>query len=264
MTFDPNHYLNAYSIRLAWSNGSGSDLMAAYNAYRAWSAKYTNNNNNQSQREEIDFCTIHGLDRQSLHECHNLIGELRKRLYRLGIRELQSTDRLHWSHEQKLIILKVIICGAFYPNFFSTAPLTPSDERDVFAVLGCRDPNKTVYFSGFSQYHTRELYVKPIKDLFVNSVVEEKDLNNVHISFDSSSEKVFITFEKRNDRDNIDAGWNPKRFTVPGQVQPEVYKAIKMKRLRRQFNLDVMRYVHISRFKVSHFLSFLFKCFVRL
>lgn len=237
--------MTSYSRRLEWSNGSGSDLFAAYNAYRIWSMKYNQNEfgDNPTQRQvEREFCSKHHLDIRSLHECHQLVLELKNRLKKLGIHEITGNHRVRWSLKEKSIILKVVISGAFYPNFFTTIPSNTMNERDIFYVLNGRDPNKTVYFSGFSPDNIRELYVKPLKNLFKNKIVDENNMNDIRISFDKNSEKVFVSFEtetKYKDEHRMD--WNTKRCSIPGRTQPEVYKALKMRHLKIPFEIPIMK-----------------------
>ena len=97
----------------------------------------------EQQKAEKEFCIRHYLDVRSLHECHNMVQELTQRLEKLGIYELAGNDRLRLTEQEKSIILKMAIAGAFYPNFFATAPINnPMVERDVYRSLNGRDPRK--------------------------------------------------------------------------------------------------------------------------
>lgn len=96
-------------------------------------------------RSEREFCHKHNLDMRSMNECHSLVQELTQRLDKLGIREHQGVDKIRWTDPEKVIILKVVIAGAFYPNFFATLPITnPMVERDIFRAMNGRDPDNTV------------------------------------------------------------------------------------------------------------------------
>lgn len=92
--------LKEYTRRLEWSNGSGSDLFAILNAYRIWTLKYNTQEfgRGKAQRDaERDFCHKHFLDVRSLHECHQLVQELKMRLEKLGVREATGKDRVNWT-----------------------------------------------------------------------------------------------------------------------------------------------------------------------
>lgn len=172
-----------------------------------------------------------------------MVQELKKRLFKLGIREKFGNGRSQWSEEEKSIILKVVISGAFYPNFFSTGPNDSTAERDTFCVLNGRDPNSTVYFNGFSTEFIRELYVKQIKDFFKDTIVDERDLDKVRVSFDRSSEKVFVTFDSETQYQNVEGNdWITHRYSIPGRTQPEVYKALKMRTMKMPiFKVSVLK-----------------------
>lgn len=238
--------LKEYTRRLEWSNGSGSDLFAILNAYRIWTLKYNTQEfgKEQAQRTaERDFCNRHFLDVRSLHECHQLVQELTKRLDKLGIRQFTGSERVNWTDQEKTIVLKMIIGGAFYPNFFATAPINnPMIERDVFHVMNGRDPNNTIYFTGFRTDFIRELYVDSIRNLFKDTVVKKEDLNTIKVSFDSNSEKVFVTFDSHtNVGDAVRTDWETRNSSVPGKAITEVYKAVKMGKIRMPTRIGVMK-----------------------
>lgn len=106
--------MSAYSRKLEWSNGSGSDLFAILNVYRVWSLKHNQrefgSSPEQKQREK-EFGTRHSVDVRSLRECHLLVEEIRERLQRLGIEERVGVDRVIWKDYERSVILKVVIAG---------------------------------------------------------------------------------------------------------------------------------------------------------
>lgn len=194
-------------------------------------------------RSEREFCVKHNLDMRSINECHQMVQELTKRLEKLGICELQGGEKIRWTDAEKAIILKVVIAGSFYPNFFTTIPITnPMVEREVFRVMNGRDPHNTVFYTGFRKSNIRQLYVNSIQNLFRNTVVDEEDIGCVKVSFDNDSEKVFVTFDidgKANDDDSSD--WLTHRCSIPGKTAMEVYKAVKMRKMRTTTQLEVLK-----------------------
>lgn len=246
MAFERN--LNEYTRRLEWSNGSGSDLFSILNAYRIWTLKYNQKifgRSKEQQKAEQDFCRKHYLDIRSINECHQLVRELTLRLDKLGIYETCGPNRVHWTDQEKSIILKVVIAGAFYPNFFSTPPIAnPMVERDIFHVLNGRDPNNTVFFTGFQPKHIRELYVDSIRELFRGLVVDDDNVDSIKVSFDPNSEKVFVTFDGlQRIIDDATPDWESKRCSLPGRTLTEVYKAVKMRKMNIHCQVYVMKYV---------------------
>lgn len=238
--------LGEYTRRLEWSNGSGSDLFAMLNAYTIWRLKYNQKEfgkRQDQQRAEQDFCKKHCLDMRSMHECHNLVEEVTNRLGKLGIQEVTGINRVRWTEQEKSIILKVVIAGAFYPNFYATPPNSnPMIERDVYHSLNGRDPDNTVFFSGFRTDHIRELYADSIRNLFRNTVVDEDNIDSIKVSFDPNSEKVFVTFDQfQQNNDETRTDWDTKRCSLPSKILPEVYKAVKMRKMRMSTNVTVMK-----------------------
>lgn len=228
--------INAYCRRLEWSNGSGCDLISMLNAYKIWSLKHHQREfgmtDEQSQRER-EFCQKHHLNSRSLQECHLLVQELKSRLLGMGIRDLPGPNQIQWNETQKVIILKMVICGAFYPNIFTTDTNNdPTAEHRVYHVLNGRDPLKTVFFSGFPKDNIRQLYVKRIQNLFLDVVNSREESNNIKISFDGDSEKVFVTFDSEKCLADTRNHWETMHATIPGRISAAVYKAIKMRQAR--------------------------------
>lgn len=120
-------------------------------------------------------------------------------------------------------MLKVIISGAFYPNYFASH--SSNDQlQTIHKDLNGRDPNKTVFFSNFSESkHIRELYVHPIKALFEPHIVEENYLDHIHVSFDQCSEKTFVTFNMDVCESGVEKDWDTSSCSIPGRVLPEVH-----------------------------------------
>lgn len=193
------------------------------------------------RRREREFCRKHHLDSRSLQECHLLKQELQERLLKLGLQEIQGVHRMHWTDSQKIIILKVVISGAFYPNVFTTdTSNNPMNEHQICHALNGRDPTRTVFFSGFPKNTTRQLYVKAIKNLFRGSVVDDTDMDNVKISFDDDSEKVFVTFDMEKGCNDEIAHWESTRSSIPGRIASEVYKSVKMRQARIPMHIPLL------------------------
>lgn len=138
----------------------------------------------------------------------------------------------------------MVIAGAFYPNFFATPPINnPMIERDAFHSLNGRDPDNTVFFTGFRQENIRQLYVSFIRNLFQNTVVDENNIDSVKVSFDTNSEKVFVTFDTCQELCNdIRMDWDTRESTIPGTTLTEVYKAVKMRKMNMPTRIPLMKY----------------------
>lgn len=117
------------------------------------------------------------------------------------------------------------------------------DEHTAYQCLNGRDPQNTVYFSGFEPKYIRKLYENSIKDLMVGYVFDESSRKNVKVLFDRNTEKVFITFHgeaetQYNDTERQD--WNTHRVSIPGRIVTEVYKAVKMRMVNRNVTIRVI------------------------
>lgn len=170
---------------------------------------------------------------------HQLVTEINQRLQYFGIREHSGTSRPLWTRAEKYVVWKIIIAGAFYPNYFIRSNSYEDDgDREAFHRLNGRDPCNTVYFSGFDQKYIGPLYQKTIKDLLKDCT---PDPRNMLVSFDQSSEKVFVTFRKIDDERYRAPGGDSGVEVIPGQVATEVYKAVKFQKLQLPTEIDVMQ-----------------------
>lgn len=233
--------LQAYTKKLRWSDGSGSDLFAILKAYRVsvmatykyahsmtfpvplpqcWLAQHQQNNFPDEQAERI-WANRFFLQVKSLKEMTVLISELTQRLDRLGISQPAGRHAVRWTSAEKSIVLKCVIAGAFYPNYFMREPFHQENDRDAHKELCGRDPSTTVFFRGFNHKHIGALYTRAIKRLFHEVVRSPKQ---VHVSFDPSTEKIFVQF-----RPLPPAPGDEYVEAMPGQVAIEVYKAVKMR-----------------------------------
>lgn len=148
--FRDNHHardnLRLYSQQLRWANSSGSDLFAMLHAYNTWSYSrrhgFFDETKKQNEREWANkFC----LDIDALRECEVQIKEIKCRLERMKINAGQGVNNVQWNDNEKSIILKVVISGAFYPHFFARSLIDSNDyTRIAFQSIGARDPRNTV------------------------------------------------------------------------------------------------------------------------
>jgi ATP-dependent RNA helicase TDRD9 len=136
------------------------------------------------------------------------------------------------------------ITGAFYPNYFIQTSNDSVDEREAFETLGGRDPCNSVYFSGFEPKYIGPLYQTKVKELFKDII---PNLDHIKVSFDNGTSKIYATI--KNYEDLVDNGvFDDSRLAVyvPGRVIPEVYWAVKMRKLvKHQPVLSVMQCVHV-------------------
>lgn len=99
------------------------------------------------------------------------------------------------------------------------------------------------YVTSFSfQDNIRELYVDAIRSQFIDTVVKKEDINNVKISFDANSEKVFVTFDRcQSIDDDKRIDWDTNQCSLPGKTLTEVYKAVKMRKMNIKTQITVLK-----------------------
>lgn len=239
--------VEAYTKRLEFADGSGSDLFALMNAYRKWKqlrnqGEFGNiksyNEREQVKEAEKKWAASNYLELASLRECDEYVRDLRIRIKRINLIDFNKTDAT-WNRNEKYIVLKVVIAGAFYPNYYSRSTKSKrSFESEAYKELGNRDPSDTVYFSGFKYYDMPHIYIKRIKDILVqNGVISEKDSHSVTVSHDGVSEKVYVSFKKSGKEGDV------KQYGVachPGFILTEVYKAVKLRSLKLEHHIEVL------------------------
>lgn len=243
-TMSITNSVERYTKLLEWADGSGSDLFAMLNAYTTWeqvNEHYKIGNKkidwNQENERQKTWCDRFGLDLKALQECKELIKDIKCRLRRFNLRPMASRQH-NWDEKEKNIILKVIISGAFYPNYFvRDSPVRARNEREMFELLGGNNPCNTIYFTNFEPKYVRHIYIKAIKDFFVdNGIVNDRD--GIKVTIENGSQKIFVTFKSTSKKcDQKDYGF----ASMPGYVSTEVYKAIKMRQAKMNLKLHVFR-----------------------
>ncbi|KAI8129774.1 putative ATP-dependent RNA helicase spindle-E [Lucilia cuprina] len=230
----PQSDCDAYIQKLLWADGSGSDLFAILKSYKVWKSMREQNSLREEEGEHA-WAKRFYINLRTIKEMHLLVQELKERLANLNFKEQTTYQRVHWMDREKTIILKIIIAGAFYPNYFTRTSLNDTErDRKMYHVLNGNDPCRTVFFTNFNNKHVGELYTRSIKDIFKDVRIPAKD---IEVRFQSGSEKVFVTFKKNLEDEYDDSTY---RLTVPGKVRAEVYKAVRMRLSKMKTIINVM------------------------
>lgn len=239
----------AYQKRLEFADGSGSDLFALLNAYKIWKklrgqGKFGNigtfKDREMVKAAEKRWADANFIEIGSLRECDEYVKDFRARVKRMNLIDFTKMN-VSWNRNEKYIVLKVVIAGAFYPNYFSRSTKnrrSASAEVQTFKVLGGRDVGDTVYFSGINNRDLPHIYIKHIKDYLIsNNVISAKDANDVIVAHDGVAEKYYVSFKKNGKEGDI------REYGVagqPGYVLTEVYKAVKLRSLRLEYQFEVL------------------------
>ncbi|XP_045453165.1 probable ATP-dependent RNA helicase spindle-E [Melitaea cinxia] len=224
--------LNAYNSRLTWADGSTSDCIALLNVYRVWSHLRQQKYFKQQGTSEVQWARRFFVQVRALREVDDLSRELRSRLAREGIDPAQPTSP--WSQHELPLVLKVIIAGAFYPQYFVQTTTDEARERDAVRALGGLDPRCSVYLRGFPDGQPPQVYAAAVRTAVRAHIGDEP-----RVSFDRNSRKIFLTFQDNNQNGKTDKvkGGDP---TIPGQVVLPVYKAIKARQLKMDIRIPLL------------------------
>ncbi|CAH0400477.1 unnamed protein product [Chilo suppressalis] len=223
--------LNAYNSKLTWADGSTSDCIAFLNVYKVWNHLRQQQYFKQQGNNEFQWARRFYVQVRALRDLDDLVRELRIRLSREGIESFKG--RSPWDRHELSLALKVIIAGAFYPQYFVQATQDEAREREAVRTLGGLDPRNTVYLRNFPDQQPGEVYAAAIRNIVRQHVGDEP-----RVTFDKNSRKVYLTFREsqlfRRDKNN---SGDP---TIPGQVVLPVYKAVKARQLKMDIRIPLL------------------------
>uniref|UniRef100_A0A2H1VX56 SFRICE_018012 n=1 Tax=Spodoptera frugiperda TaxID=7108 RepID=A0A2H1VX56_SPOFR len=223
--------LNAYNSKLTWADGSTSDCIAFLNVYKVWSHLRQQQYFRSAGQSEAAWARRFYVQARALRELDELAKDLRKRLATLGIDP--HNGKSPWNKHELSLLYKVIIAGAFYPQYFIQVSEDEGRERDAVRTLGGHDPRNTVYLKNFPDDQPGEVYAGAIKKAVLKQISEEP-----RVTFDGTSKKVYLTF---NDGSDVKTGkQNSGDPTIPGQVVLPVYKAVKARQLRIDVRIPLL------------------------
>ncbi|ALC40893.1 spn-E [Drosophila busckii] len=233
---------NAFWMQQTFCDGSESDLVAIWRVYKA----YLNMCQDRMFKEaEGQWARRFGLNLSSVKEMHLMVQVLRKRCALMNLHVMPFEACQNWNDQDKAIILNVIIAGAFYPNYFvRTNKSSVEQERSVYQTICGHDPCRTVFFSNFVPRAMGELYTRRIKELFAQLKIPR---DNMDVTFQSGSEKVFVTF-----KESADNGESSMAAQAPGRVMSEVYKAVRMRLANPLWGLGIMEHSTALRYVRQH------------
>lgn len=94
---------------------------------------------------EPEWAEYYFIDIDTLRECDTYVKDMHLRLKRLKL-EASDTKETKWTDTENTVILKVVIFGAFYPNYFLLkSPFYSNSECEIWNELKGHNPTKTVF-----------------------------------------------------------------------------------------------------------------------
>jgi ATP-dependent RNA helicase TDRD9 len=171
-------HLESFKAKWNWSAGWMCDCIAILNAYSVYE-KNVRTHAFDRRGEANNWARYYMIELNRIREVEKLKTELESRLRNLGILAYES----HWneanSQEREInyyIILKMVICGAFYPNYFIGNKL---DLGEAQRLVGGRDLKNTVQLKNMPRGEGI-LYSQQLMDIFKSCA------NNIQVQFYSS------------------------------------------------------------------------------
>lgn len=93
-----------------------------------------------------------------------LVKEIKFRLSSIGIEEAIGPNIRPLTESQKALLLRIVLYGAFYPNYFTRDAISGQiDEREAVKGMCGLDPFRTVRLQGFPLDQPPKAYVRQIK-----------------------------------------------------------------------------------------------------
>ena len=209
--------LQAYNAKITWADRSCSDCIASLNAFKVWQQEKAARRINSGLSEK-NWARRHFIQIRILREIEHFANEVTMRLKNLGVVESVGENRVVYTETERAFVQKVVIAGAFYPNYFvKSAKNRLMDEKEAVKLVSGMDPAKTVYLQGWPVNQPGPLYAKRIQELFDDCT--PSTVGKIIVSFDQST-RVYVHFwtnERNQSREN-------KAPDVIGKVSLAVYR----------------------------------------
>ena len=223
--------LEAFTSQWFWAQGSFCDCLTILNAYNLWEDYQAKGK--FAKREDMErWAKSNMIDLYRIREVRELKNEIERRLKDLKIvcnRSVNERRRIYERAafrsgddydiddendvERNNFIIKIIIAGAFYPNFFQS---TINDEHEVSRMVSGKDYRKTVMIKNL-----------PMKQgvLYHYALLEMFKICSKQIQIHYEDSKAYLEFKMESQvaKTNINFG---------------VYMAVQMRQLRIPLELN--------------------------
>eukprot|EP00092_Neocalanus_flemingeri_P009551 GFUD01010280.1.p1 GENE.GFUD01010280.1~~GFUD01010280.1.p1 ORF type:complete len:1519 (+),score=509.70 GFUD01010280.1:91-4647(+) len=222
--------VQAYKNKLFWADRTFSDCFAILLAYQTWDSQKKRGFFNMKaggEDRERQFCEASFLQKNQLGEMKMQVEDLTRCLKMMDIEPLQIQDPVQWSEESKFLILRLIMFGAFYPNYFTRQSNSEVEQLAHRTLLG-RDPKNTVYLQGMDEEQAKfgQLYSGQIKKILQDCTKEE---DRIKLSFEGR--KIYVEFDRAlGDTERSVAGYKADQMgNMTGDIIHQVYVAVKLR-----------------------------------
>lgn len=247
---NPSDPIASYKSQLSWANRSLSDSLAYLKAYRMYKTLEGKFHNNATLGQR--WCQRNNIEYQRLLELETLVYEVISRLEMNMKIDIKMNSRTCYRKYEQDLILKVIIAGAFYPNYFLREFVDPTLIERYQSEINYED---TVILTGFAKdTTTTTLYVPFLHEHFQScspsieyrvdggTVYMKMNANNTTLSVDNDDHPLHPAYISHINSKTIGQAKtaimkNWSSFHETG-VHTSVYLALAVKRLRPQVSLN--------------------------
>lgn len=223
--------LESYKHKLAWATDTFSDSLCYLNAYRTWQ-RQVELKAFRSQRDELQWGRDGYIQIRDIKKVQELVIDLTRRLKDMNVftptRPFLRPANKDAARDE--IILKLVLCGAFYPNYFEEVP---GDEKLADREMSGYNPFTTIMVKGLPA-NQGALYRHDVEEFFSHC-----DDRKPKIHFEET--RAFVEFT----RDPTDG--------ASTKVLRAVYVALKLRQLREALEINLYD-VQTANSQMSQFL----------
>lgn len=221
-----------YYEKMYWSANSDSDSLACLNAFKVWRNDKANRRINTPHQEK-EWARRKSLRVRSLREIDAFISDITYKLRNFGITETVGPEKITWEslNIERAFVLKCIIAGAFYPNYFIKFPYNINERKqEIEKMLAYRNPMNTIVLRGWPSKQPGSVYARRFQEIFGRHM-DLKDNDNITVSFDGST-RVYIEYEQKNRM--------PNDYTF-------VRNCVKLRHCRMPIKIELMNQIDANR-----------------
>ncbi|XP_040569036.1 probable ATP-dependent RNA helicase spindle-E [Lepeophtheirus salmonis] len=228
-----NNRAKSYEYKLMWSDGTFSDGIAIKLAYEKWqnlllTGRFKGIGQSNPHENELNWCRSNFLELKALKEMHSTIRDIQASLLHNGIQVFPRPNVSNKKSEhQKYLLIRIVMFGAFYPNYFIQSQ-NSLDSKEVNKTIYGKDHRNTLYFTGFpnEQVPYAPLYFGQIRNFFNGFIPADE---NIRIEVNGS--KVLVSFNKRNYESLIEKQCS---YRLNGTVLQQVLVGVKLRKVERE------------------------------
>lgn len=213
--------LEGFEKRLEWAKGTCSDLLALLHVYQNYQESFDveyDDCNAEKRREIREWCNENFVELKKLKVIKHLVAKVLDILKNEEIHVQSTFQNENMDNETRLKFIKLAICGAFFPLYFSSQPL---DAQRVECDSLNWEPKRTIRFNNFPVGAKIEelACVKNQLETMFQAPLKHSPKIELHIR----DSKLYAVFDESAVSNQL----------VKGSINKAIYVALKMRRCGR-------------------------------